>query len=372
MKHNTSQLSIAPGSGTKKLSAGQRKFNGLIKKIEKQRQVLQAWEASVPLYMERWSTEFRPQLDSYHEGNLEFLYLLDACSGQVKLSKADRKTLSQEICALAISLMEDDSETLKALYTKHSGRDFEADRHEEDQLLKQGLHEIYGFDLGDDTDLNSPEAIAQKLHEQFQAEHAKHQQKPQKKTARQLREEKEAHQTSQSVREIYRKLASTLHPDRESDPVERERKTALMQRVNHAYSERNLLELLQLQLEVEHIDTDTINTLSTEKLKHYNQVLTEQLGKLEQETLSLELAFKEQFDLDPFDLVTPENLLDEYQHQLNRLIIDTHDLKQLSQALQTDPKALKAWLKEQREYQKAMTLNLEGDLFDYLPDEFFR
>lgn len=64
MKNTDYQLSIAPAPGTKKLSAGQRKFNGLIKKIEKQRQTLQAWEAAVPLYMEPWSTEFRPGLDS--------------------------------------------------------------------------------------------------------------------------------------------------------------------------------------------------------------------------------------------------------------------------------------------------------------------
>ena len=49
---------------------------------------------------------------------------------------------------------------------------------------------------------------------------------------------------SQSIREVYRKLAGALHPDRESDPQERERKTALMQRVNQAYAKNNLLQLL--------------------------------------------------------------------------------------------------------------------------------
>lgn len=143
-----------------------------------------------------------------------------------------------------------------------------------------------------------------------------------------------------------------------------------MQRVNHAYSERNLLELLHLQLEVEHIDTDTINSLSADRLKHYNQVLTEQLEELQQETLCLELTFRDQFDLGPFDRLTPQNLASQYQHQLNRLITDTEYLKNLTQELQEAPKALKAWLKEQREHHKAM--DLEDEFFGDVPDDLFR
>ena len=51
-------------------------------------------------------------------------------------------------------------------------------------------------------------------------------------------------EASQSVRDVYRKLVSALHPDREADGAERERKTALMQRANQAYERNDLLELL--------------------------------------------------------------------------------------------------------------------------------
>ena len=57
-----------------------------------------------------------------------------------------------------------------------------------------------------------------------------------------------------AVREIFRKLASALHPDRETDPGERARKTALMQRANVAYAANDLLGLLELQFEVDQID----------------------------------------------------------------------------------------------------------------------
>jgi curved DNA-binding protein CbpA len=42
------------------------------------------------------------------------------------------------------------------------------------------------------------------------------------------------------VREVFRKLASELHPDRETDPAEHARKTELMQRVNQAYKAGDL------------------------------------------------------------------------------------------------------------------------------------
>lgn len=382
MKNTGSQLSIAPAPGTKKLSAGQRKFNGLIKKIEKQRQALQAWEAATPLYIERWREEFIPQFHTFSQRSLELVQVLDELSERIKLSKTDRHTLIQEICAQTFSLIDsgnytdEDKATLKALYNKHSGRNFDADESEDDELLKQGLQEIFGVDLGDDIDTLSTEEIAQKMHEHLWAEHTTQQQSTGKKTASHLRQEADAAQASQSVREIYRKLASALHPDRETDPEERERKTVLMQRVNHAYGERNLLDLLQLQLEIEHISADTLDALPADRLKHYNQVLSEQLEKLQGEVFEMELAFKQQFQLDPFDEVTPKNLAGKYQYQLNMLIHDTEELNGLREELK-DPKILKAWLKEQREYQKMMdAMDREADLFDEqfddLPDSLFR
>jgi len=54
---------------------------------------------------------------------------------------------------------------------------------------------------------------------------------------------------TQSIREIFRKLASALHPDRETDRKGREVKTALMLQVNRAYAGNDLLTLLELQIE---------------------------------------------------------------------------------------------------------------------------
>ena len=171
------------------------------------------------------------------------------------------------------------------------------------------------------------------------------------------------------MREVYRKLASAMHPDRETDPDERERKTVLMQRVNHAYGQRNLLELLQLQLELEHIDASTLNTLTADRLKHYNRVLTEQLDELKQEVFDQEQGFKLQFNLDPFDKLTLANLPRFYQYQLDSVLNDIQELILLGEE-PNYPKSLKAWLKEQRDYEREMEKALDDDSF--FDDPFFR
>ncbi len=74
-----------------------------------------------------------------------------------------------------------------------------------------------------------------------------------RKSARQLAAEARRataeKEVSQTIRDVYRKLAGALHPDRPSDELSEERKTALMQRVNQAYDSRNLLELLDIGAE---------------------------------------------------------------------------------------------------------------------------
>ena len=93
------------------------------------------------------------------------------------------------------------------------------------------------------------------------------------------------------MREVYRKLASELHPDREPDPAERIRKTALLQKVNQAYDKGDLLVLLELQLEIEQINPGDLANMARERLVHFNAVLTEQLQRLREELEDIAMPF---------------------------------------------------------------------------------
>ena len=109
--------------------------------------------------------------------------------------------------------------------------------------------------------------------------------------AQQLNDEA-ALQASQSVREIFRKLASAMHPDREPDAALRQRKTQLMQQANQAYQHNDLLTLLSMQLDLEQIDEQHLAGLPDARLAHYNQVLREQLAALQQEVADQALPYQ--------------------------------------------------------------------------------
>jgi hypothetical protein len=369
MTHQAPKLSIAVQPDKPHLSAGQKKFNGLLKKIETQRQLVETWQTTTSQYQQRWNADFKPLLDEFDQLDSEMLHFLDDASDQTKFSKNDRQTLQELICALVTSLMGGEhDEALKLIYKKHTGSHFDSDQLEEAEHFKASFEETFGFKMDDDVDLDSLEDVTQYIFEKQteEAEQRKSNAKPRKKSAQQLREEEEHANASRSVREIYRKLVSALHPDREIDPVERERKTVMMQRVNQAYTDNNLLGLLQLQLEIEQIDQSHINTIAEDQLKHYNRVLINQLDELQHEVSELTLAFKRQFNLPPFENITPANVARKYPKKLRELRADIQILKEQREELE-DPKILKRWLKEQRH-----VLDMEAYLSAGMPDELFR
>jgi hypothetical protein len=169
-----------------------------------------------------------------------------------------------------------------------------------------------------------------------------------RKSAAQQKREDEAQQATQSVREIFRKLASALHPDRETDEQQRALKTQLMQRVNQAYAANDLLALLELQLQIEQIDASHIANASAQRLKHYNKVLSEQLTQLKAEVDDVEMAFRMEFGLEPASGLDPRKLGQVLEQEGRELRAGLSELQRDMRML-ADVAATKRWLKRQRQ-----------------------
>ncbi|MES2952553.1 MAG: J domain-containing protein [Pseudomonadota bacterium] len=287
------------------------------------------------------------------------------------LTKAERQTVHDLICNLAGNLLDEtEDEAVKAIYTKYTGTDFDAEEpavSEDD--LKDAMAQMFGVDADAMADAQSPQEMLEQMLNRLsgmdggESSGAGGAAKPRKKTAKQLAKEAqqqiEADKTSLSIREVYRKLVSALHPDREPDLDERARKTALMQRVNQAYGKKDLLRLLELQLELEHIDASTIAGLSDERLKHYNKVLKEQLAELDLEIEHIRLMLKVGFQMPPYETLTLASVMPRLAGDVAALKRNVRQIKEDIARLD-DPKAFKAWIKVYRIELRAMLAEIDA------------
>ncbi len=349
-------------------SKAQRAFNRLIGQIRAQREVLAQWQAYDLRHNQRLASELHPLQTQVHAARLALLKLLDQLlDGEAAgpaLTKAQRRKIKALLPPLARMLLEDGPDAeIEALFDKHS----DVSHADLRQAELAEAEAIFGEMLGDDAvQGHQGQSVddmmrhaAQRLFDQAQAEQQAQQQaeqqardarqaraqdtgKGRQADAAQQRKEAAAQQASQSVREIFRKLASALHPDREPDAARRLHKTQLMQQANQAYERNDLLTLLSMQLDLEQIDEQHLAGLPDDRLVHYNQVLREQLAALQQEVADQAQPYQMMLAMSPWQRqpgpAAVDNALTQDIAALRRCLADIqHDTAQLA-----DPSTRKA------------------------------
>ncbi|KVN34698.1 molecular chaperone DnaJ [Burkholderia stagnalis] len=367
---NSRSVSIASDSGKTVLSKGQKAFNALIKQIEKRRKRLSAWEHVMPAFQKRYVDELLPLERAWTELRTTMTFRLDEASERKGLTKAEQRTISTLIANLAGDLLDANADArLKAIYNRHGGTDYDVEMAAEFATMKAELEAMLGIELDDDLDMSAHDEVLQHVRAKLEQERARDEankrarearraerQKSAKQLAKESQQQAEQVELSQSIRDVYRKLASALHPDREPDPLERERKTSLMQRVNQAYDRNDLLKLLELQLELEHIDQHAINQISEDRLKHYNKILKEQVAELDQEIRHVESHLRFAYGLSPYVEVSPDTVLLNLAREIIRREQDIRGLKE-EMPLFEDLGSLKRWLKELKRQQSAFPVD---------------
>jgi hypothetical protein len=182
---------------------------------------------------------------------------------------------------------------LADLCEKHTSPSAKEDQRLEMELTESLLTDVLGLEVDENHGASSVEELLDHAHRKMQQRAQSQRAEARASRPRANRSaagdaargkrEQAAKEVSQSLRDVFRKLVSALHPDREPDPTQRARKNQLMQRVNQAYEANDLLTLLGLQLEIEQIDAAHLSSTTAERLAHYNQILSEQLARLEAE-----------------------------------------------------------------------------------------
>jgi hypothetical protein len=354
-KKTLSAIGMADKGIARPPSKGQKSFNTLIEKIDERRAALADWEAFDVDFRRKYNGEFVPLRHGFDALRTQLLHRLDQSHDLKDLTKAERQTITELISHIAGDLLLSvDDPGIAEVYRRYRTSDAELE-----SAASGELHgaTVFGMDIPEEAAPGSADDVLRHVQEQLdqqdererihrearEAYHAKRKKTP-KRDAAEERAQVEQAEVHQSIREVYRKLASALHPDREADPVERERKAGLMQRVNQAYASRSLLDLLEIQLELEHIDQASLDNVSGDRLKRWNTVLKEQLRGLDQELIEVEAGFQARCGMSPLLTVSPKSVR-------RALITNITQLREGVRAFQLDLRVfddihrLKSWLK---------------------------
>lgn len=361
-------LQISSRASGTPLTHEQVRFDFLIGQIEKARKTHAEWEANILQFRQHYAQKLQPLRSSLTAVCRESVVALDLLLDQPGWTRSERAALQEMLCGTAeVLLAANDADVeMKALFDKHSEIGFDAGKLDELQRIKAEAEEVTGLNLGDDAGIFSEDDLVQRMYEEMTAQEeaaaARHTAKEQRqrKSAAQKRREDEAALAKQSLREIYRKLASAVHPDREPDPQRREAKNALMQKINRAYAANDLLTLFEAQLQIEQIDAGHIGKISTQRLKQYNKLLAEQLAKLKAAITDIELGFCMDHGLEPGGGLSPHKLGQVIQRQARMVRAELAQQKQFLLVL-AEKSAIKRWLKQQRRAAREM------DYFDDSP-----
>lgn len=165
-------------------------------------------------------------------------------------------------------------------------------------------------------------------------------------TPRQRKIQEQEQDAKAALRSIYRQLASALHPDREPDPAERQRKGALMVQANTAYERGDLMALLGLQLQVEQVDAAHIARMAEDKIAALSLLLKQQVAALEEQLLEAELRLGHELGVAvtaSMKEASLRRLLQREQHMHADWVEQMHaDLQRVR-----DDAQFKRWLREQ-------------------------
>lgn len=357
-RHTLSPIGMPAAGPARAASKGQKAFNELVARIGKRREALAEWAAFDAEFQRRYGNEFVPLLQQYNAVRIQLVTRLDRMHGGKDLTKTERRTIADLLSRVVGDLVHSvDDPVVAEIDRRYNPVDPEIEAvltevgdklaaMVRDEAEDDGRTQPADDALHDAETPDTHEARARAHREARDAYHARRKKTPKQSTAEE-RARAEQDEVNLSIREVYRKLASALHPDREPDPVERERKAALMQKVNLAYGKKSLLDLLELQLELEHIDQASLDNVGEERLKRWNVVLKEQLRRLDGELEDVQRGFQVRCGMDPTRPATTKGVKRSLSTQITAMREDVRAFER-DIRLFDDPRRFKVWLKEVR------------------------
>ena len=266
------------------LSPQQKKLNRLIEQIEQQKLQLAAWQKAQAEIQQQARKTLVPIYTELHNILFQQLEQLWNSLQRYEFSKADIAQLDNKIQNLAAILKSSqvlsEQQKLKVtqidqFYQQHAEHHQAKKNKKKPTIKSHDPTETYDQHLNyeqADVDLDGYEYDEQQ-HEVEREQHRLNRQKQKREQAQKM--------ADQSLKTVYLKIASIIHPDREQDEQLKVEKTEMLQHANAAYEKQDLFYLLKLQIQVEQNRGVAQKGLSNEQVKFYKLALDAQKQQLD-------------------------------------------------------------------------------------------
>jgi hypothetical protein len=340
-----------------RLSPAQQRFNRLLARIDKLQGQIAEVQALADAHRPLYHATLGPLRERFQALTRRMALWLDERLQGKGLSPAQKRTGFEILCGLCEALAADGDEAMRALHDKHSRYSLQQKAQAAAADMRAMMEDALGQTIEVDESLDPLDAVMRagmaRMQETAQAEQARRQaaRARKKPTAAQRQAEQRQEDAETILRKVYRQLASALHPDREQDPSEHQRKTALMSEANAAYGRQDLMALLHIQLRTEQADPRSFSQLPEEKIESMSLLLKQQALELERELETRRQQVLHEFDLSPHQTPTAARLR-------TQLLMEEHELKQDLAVMESDLRqvqddaGLKRWLKIQKQLAK--------------------
>ncbi|OTG78015.1 molecular chaperone DnaJ [Acinetobacter sp. ANC 5054] len=261
------------------LSTPEKKLNRLIDEIERQKLLLAAWQRAQHDIRAYSQKALMPAYRDLYKTLYEQMQSLWNSLSSFGLSKSDTAQVENKIQALARLLK--DSKMLAQTQLDEVAK-MHAYYAQVEEYAQSKKNKKKAVAVEDNAFQPNEDLIEDWNSDQYQ------QAREQAKLKRQQEKQAKASMlVNQSLKTVYLKIASIIHPDREPNESKKEEKTELLQRANEAYEQEDLFFLLKLQLEVEQSKNGSNKGLSAEQVKFYQQALEAQSKALKQQIQEL-------------------------------------------------------------------------------------
>ncbi|CDS53682.1 DnaJ domain protein [Polaromonas sp. CG9_12] len=351
-------LRLDGGKDGPRLSAAQQRFNRLLAKIDKLEGQVTEIKTLADAFRPLYQSTLEPLREAHRALMRRMALALDERLQRKSVTPTQKRNGLEILCALCETLAAFGDEAMAVLHDQRSARTLRQKEEDQAAMMRSMMEQALGAPLdmpAQDDSLDPLEAVMragrERLHEAMQAEEAQREaaqvkRKKKKPTPAQLKAGQQQEDADTVLRQVYRQLASALHPDRERDPDEQQRKTALMSEANAAYARQDLVALLHLQLRIAQADMQDMLQQPEERIAAMSLLLKQQSAELENELFARQRHLQDEFDLAFYQAPTAALL----RRQLEQ---EAKDLKgelafmEADIALVQDDAGFKRWLKEQ-------------------------